>query len=171
MGQGVVKAVEKVLFGPTALTTATQRAPTAVLSPQLSLQLSVHRRVQVCVKYDAAAIGGTASIIPMGTCKGGDDVNINADDWYMLGVWDGSVTPGVFTNTLVATTAFTNTQNFGRTIVYPQEIRTPPAVAAADKIRLTFSIDVSGLRRIAFHVAEVGGGAVGTLTLSVAPYA
>jgi hypothetical protein len=167
MSLSVNKSKVTSLFGTesslTALTTTYQRSS--------RVRLVQARRVQVFVAYNAAAVGGLVSIFPVGSGKDGQDVDPAADVWFPIGVWDGSVSPAAGSGTLASGTDFTITQSFGRTTVYPQELRSPAALNAADKVRLTFSIDVGGVKWLGFDVAEMGGGAAGSLHLAVLPYA
>lgn len=157
---------------PVTLSTTYQRSTAGLPGGTARTRLVTQRRVQVFVEYNAAAIGGIAAIVPVGTGMDGQDVKVDADVWYILGVWDGTVTAGAGTGLTVASgTDWTITQDFGRTTVYPQIIQTPAALNAGDKVRITFPLEIGGLKQIGFDVAEVGGGAVGTIHIAVLPYA
>ncbi len=120
------------------------------------------RRVGLYLKYNAAAAGGFAEVIPL-LSAAADRPAADDDSWYVPFVPDGTMTDVTLAGTLPTGTDFTAAPSFaklgGRLLV----IATKVAANAADKIRRDEVLDVTEARWLQFLYHEGSAVAVGTL--------
>lgn len=116
------------------------------------------RVVVLRVAYDAAGVGGSAGLLPLGSLE--DDKPLSTDDvWGALPILDGTVTAEALSGAVASGADFTAAQDYGKAVVYGTLALTVPAGSDADEIRQIVVVDVSAVKWFSLHVAEDGNTA------------
>ncbi len=128
------------------------------------------RRVTIEVIYNAnaATAASYCEIIPM-LCQEETAPLVSDAVWFVPGVTDGSiVAAAIAAGALAAGTDFTQSQAWGRAVYLPLVIQAGGAIAASNKIRVKFDVDVTGCRYFALQAREAGDPVnTGTLDLYI----
>jgi hypothetical protein len=124
------------------------------------------RKLTLFVDYDPGAIGGYPGLILLGSCNVTEPAS-DADSWFQLSMFDGSVTSAVGSGALATGSDFTIAQPEGFAIAYPLIVRLTAATNAADEYRQAITLDVTPFRWVHFQAAEIGVTATpGTLAVT-----
>lgn len=124
------------------------------------VDLTGARFLTLYVDFDAAAIANVLSMVPMFSAQLASPA-AGDDEWFSPGVWDGTVTAGTLTASSVPSGGdYTISPDFGRILYRSLDIRTEPADATTDEIRVCFTLNVAPHRW--FHLLYAEAGVVGT---------
>lgn len=123
------------------------------------------RKIVLEIDYDAAAASGYPIILPL-VSNADDQPAADADSWFQMSVWDGSITAGALTGTLATGSDFTLAANQGVCISHGLAVRLAASSGASDEHRIAIPLDVSAFKWFHFQAAEVGAtGSPGTLAV------
>ena len=120
------------------------------------INVSRSRYVTLLVDMDAAAIGNVVSLVPL-LAYVIDQPGATDDEWFCPTTWDGSVTAGTLTaSSLPSGTDFTVSGDFARCLQRATDLRTEPADATTDELRVAIRIAVGEARWLQVLYAEAG---------------
>lgn len=124
------------------------------------LDVKEARQIVLLVDVEGQAADNQVSILLLGAVAN-DPPAANADEWFALPAYDGSVSAALPSSTKLSGADFTMTPEWGRFTVLPAEILIQPTDNDGDEVRLAVVLDVSWCSYFQVHAADEGGG--GTL--------
>ena len=131
---------------------------TAIVSPKDGMW----RRMRLILELDAQAIGNIVALLPLVSFSE-DAPASGADDWFMLGTTDGTVTATTMTGTVATGADYTLTPGQLVATAKGLVLSNAAATATTDEIRMVFpAIDITGVRHIQIAYAESVSGITAT---------
>jgi len=140
-------------------------AATGAFTASTIINVTQFRRLSLGIRYTPGAAGGFPQILPLGSRNQLQPATTD-DNWYGMGVQDGSVAPTLMTGAFPTNVDVTIEPEWGSQTWRQWCIRTEAGNATTDRIRMTVDIDITGLRWLYFLYAEEGvTGTPGSLGL------
>ena len=134
----------------------------------VSLDSGAWRRLRLLLDCDPGAAGSQVGLLVLGSFSNTVPATGITDDWFALGATDGSWTSTTLNagGAFPASTAFTLAPNWFTSVVRGTVLLSPPALNAADDIRIAFpAIDIAGVRHFQVLYSQQDAGAALTLGL------